>query len=121
MNTINGITNEPTQTMAVTLPDGSRVTMTLYFRPQQNGWFFDLVWPGSATVLTPFVVQNRRLVTAGNLLRQFRDIIPFGLAVFTVDNQDPITQGCLADGSTQIVLLSADDIATIEAQVYAAP
>lgn len=119
MNIVNGITNQPTQILGLILPDGSRVTVTLYFRPQQNGWFFDVEWPGSNTIITPFTVQNRRLVAAGNLLRQFQFIIPFGLMCVTVDNADPITQACLSDGSVQIVLLNEDDIATIEADVYA--
>lgn len=119
MNIINGITNQPTQIVGIILPDGSRVTLTLYFRPQQNGWFFDVEWPGSPnSIITPFTVQNRRLVAAGNLLRQFQNIIPFGLLCVTVDNSDPITQACLVDGSVQIVLLNPDDIATIESEVY---
>lgn len=121
MNIINGITNQPTQVMAITLADGSRATLTLYFRPQQNGWFYDLEWPGSQQLAVPFACQNRRLVTAGNVLRQFRDIIPFGLAVFTIDNADPITQACFIDGSTTVVLLDTDDIETIEAAVYVLP
>lgn len=119
MNIINGITRQPTQVIAITLEDGSRVTLTLYFRPQQNGWFYDVIWPGSDELPVPFENQNRRLVAAGNLLRQFKDIIPFGLACFTVDNTDPMTQASLSDGSVTIVLLNADDVVTIESGVYA--
>lgn len=119
MNIVNGITSEPTQVMAIPLADGSRATLTLYFRPQQNGWFYDLEWPGSGDVITPFKCQNRRLVVAGNLLRQFKELIPFGLAVFTVDNTDPVTQACMSDGSTSVVLLNAADVERIESEVYA--
>lgn len=121
MNIINGITDQPTQVLEFTLADGSQVTLTLYFRPQQNGWFYDITWPGSTTIITPFTTQNRRLVAAPNLLRQFQNLIPFGLACFTVDNSDPATQECLVDGSVTIVLLNQDDVADVEAQVYAAP
>lgn len=120
MNVINGITTQPTQISFITLADGTRATLTLYFRPQQNGWFYDISWPGSAALAVPFKSQNRRLVTSGNLLRQFKDVIPFGLACFTVDNIDPMTQTCLSDGSVSLVLLNADDVASIEASVYTA-
>lgn len=121
MNILNGITDQPTQVMGIVLADGSRVTLTLYFRPQQNGWFYDIQWPGSAAVITPFTVQNRRLVAAANLLRQFLNVIPFGIACFTVDNMDPLTQGCLSDGTVTLTLLNQDDVAALEASVYAPP
>lgn len=119
MNIINGISNAPAQVTAITLDDGSRVTLSLYFRPQQNGWFYDISWPGSTELPVPFLNQNRRLVAAGNMLRQFLNVIPFGLACFTVDNTDPMTQACLSDGSVQLVLLNSLDVQAIENEVYA--
>lgn len=121
MNIINGITSQPVQVMALTLADGSRATLTLYFRPQMNGWYYDIEWPGSPAFLTTFKSTNRALVVGANLLRQFRDLIPFGLAVFSVDNTDPMTQACLADGSVNVVLLNQADVLQVEDDVYAAP
>ncbi len=121
MTTINGFTNQAAQVIGIILEDGSRVTMTLYYRPQQNGWFFDLSWPGVKVLPVPFQARNLRLVTAGNLLRQFRDFLPVGLACFTVDNADPMTQNCFIDGTTSLVLLNPADVTAIESSVYAAP
>lgn len=121
MNKVNGLTSQPSQALALVLEDGSRATLALYYRPQQNGWFYDIQWPGTTALPVPFQAQNLRLVTAGNLLRQFRDFIPFGLAVFTPDNSDPMSQTCFVDGSAELVLLGAADVAAIEASVYAAP
>ncbi len=119
MNTINGINDQAAQIILVTIEDGSRATLTLYWRPQQNGWYFDLDWPGSANIQVPFASYNRRVVTAGNLLRQFRELLPFGLAVFTPDNEDPSTRTCWADGSATLVLLNSADVARVESEVYA--
>lgn len=116
---INSLTNQAAQTVNLAIPDGTRATLNLYWRPQQNGWFFDLEWPGSAAIATPFSTKNRRVVTSGNLLRQYRELIPFGLAVFTPDNSDPSTLACWADGSATLVLLDTTDVAAVEAQVYA--
>lgn len=121
MNKVNGITEQATQVIGLTLEDGSRATLAIYFRPQQNGWFFDLSWPGNPSVPVPFLSRNRRVVTSANMLRQFRDYIPFGLAVFTPDNADPMTQTCFVDGIAEVVLLNAADVAAVEAAVYAAP
>lgn len=121
MKKINGLTNQATQVVDLVLEDGSRATLALSFRPQQNGWFYDLSWPGTTALPLPFQAQNLRLVTAGNLLRQFRDFLPFGLAVFTPDNSDPMTQNCFVDGTVDLVLLGAADVEAVEAAVYAAP
>lgn len=121
MNIVNGITTQASQVLGLILEDGSRATITLYFRPQQNGWFYSVEWPGSSTILTPFNSYNRRLVTSANMLRQERNIIPFGLACFTPDNSDPMTQNCFADGSAVLVLLSPADVEEVEDSVYSPP
>lgn len=118
MNIVDGITAQPAQVTQLTLADGSVATIRLVFRPQQNGWFYDASWPGSNAFPVPFQCDGRRLVTSANLLRQFMDVIPFGLACFTVGGGDPMTLACFADGSATLVLLNATDIATAEAEVF---
>lgn len=113
MNILKGFTSDASQTLQVVIEDGSRFSLTLTFRPQQNGWFFDLNWPGSGA--TPeFVLNGLRLVVSPNMLRQYRDVIPFGLGSFTFDASDPASISALFDGTTDIVLLSAADLAAIE-------
>lgn len=121
MNVINGITEDPKQVLQVNLPDGSQFTFELFFRPQQAAWFFSVNWPGPAAGGPGLEMNGRHLVVSGNLLRQFRSLIPFGLAVFSPDNADPITQSCLSDGTVAVVLLNQADLSSIESQVYAAP
>ncbi len=119
MNQVNGITSQPVQVLGLTLEDGSRATVTLYFRPQQNGWFFDLQWPGPGGAVAPYTTLGRRLVTSPNLLRQARELIPFGVACFTPDNADPSALDDFSDGSAVLVVLNASDVAAVEAAVFA--
>lgn len=118
MNLINGLTNAANQTINVTLEDGSTFTFNLYFRPQQNGWFYDVVWPGSSVIPIPFTSHNRRLVTSPNILRQFRELIDFGILVATPDNSDPNLQTAFVDGSTIVTLLNAADVAAMETNFF---
>jgi hypothetical protein len=118
MNIVNGITADAAQTIAIVLPDGSAVTLTLYFRPAQHGWFFDMAWPGSSAAATPFTSLGRRLVASANLLHQFKDLVPFGIACFSVDGLDPSSLTAFTDGTANIVLLGSDDVASIEAQIF---
>ncbi len=111
MNLISGLTDNPTQTATLVLADGSRASLNLYFRPNQVGWFYDLA-------LGTFAVNGRRLVSSPNLLRQFRELIPFGIAVAGVANADPLRQEDLVDGTVSLYLLDGADVADVEAALY---
>lgn len=71
-----------------------------------------------STQTNSFELNGRRLVTTPNLLRQFQDIIPFGLAVVTQGNIEPTTQTAFSDGTVTFLLLGEEDIADIDAQIY---
>jgi hypothetical protein len=111
MTIIGGLTDGSPQQLAIQLLDGTTVTWTLYFDPQQLGWFYDISWDG---VNPPFTVNGNRLVAYPNILRQYRNLIPFGLTVTTVDSSEPIGQETFVDGTTTVLLLDATDVINIE-------
>lgn len=116
MNFIEGLTDQPVQTSNVILSDGSRVTLYLEYKPQQGGWFYSLSWPGTNN---PFVLNNCRLVCSPNIIRQFRDLVPFGFAVIAEpQNIDPIGQGCFVDGTCELILLDEADVEDVEATLF---
>ena len=117
-NILQGLTDSPNQQYPITLPDGSVVTMNLYFWPQQNGWFYDLTWNGKTPVWQSL---GNQLVSSPNILRQYRNNIPFGLTVSTVDGLDPTGQEDFVDGTCTILLLSVSDIAAIETTFFPGP
>lgn len=114
MNALSGLSTEGAQKLAAVLDDGSRVTVWIYFRPQQDGWFIDVVWPGAIGNPVPFSCYGRRLVAHPNILRQYADVLPFGLGCFTDEGLDPSTQGAFVDGGAHLVLLDAEDVANVE-------
>jgi len=107
MNLLSGFTDSPSQTTNIILDDGSFATIDLYFRPQQNGWFYDLVYK-------TFSLLVQRIVYSENMLRQFRKQIPFGLAVLSTDNNDPMIQTAFSSNASVFILLNSDDVAAIE-------
>ncbi len=117
MRIINGITSGPKQKISIPLPDGSSVSLTLAFRPQQKGWFYDVAY---STKTVNFQLAGSRLVTSPNILRQYQDIIPFGLSVVTTGGIEPTTQTAFSDGTITFLLLDQSDIAEIEAAIYSA-
>ncbi len=111
MNTLTGFTDQPKQQAVIPLGDGTRATLTLEFRPAQIGWFASLSYG-------EFALNGQRLTSSPNWLRQWREVLPFGLAVLGVNDADPLRQTDLADGTIQILLLDAADVAAVEAAVY---
>jgi len=111
MKTIDGITDQPNQVMSVTLADGSRMKLSMFYVVQQRGWFADLTWQD-------FTLNGFRLVSSPNLLRQWQEIIPFGLAITTTEQGDPQNVTDFADGRSTLVLLDEADVAEVEAVVF---
>ncbi|HKO17937.1 MAG TPA: glycosyl hydrolase family 28-related protein, partial [Acidobacteriaceae bacterium] len=115
MNLITGLTDQPKQQTTIVLSGGTKVVLTMEYRPLQTGWFYDLNWNGTDIVL------GQRLVTAPNILRQFLNKLPFGFAVITAGNVEPLALSDLSDGTVSIYLLEGADLTDIESQVYGAP
>jgi len=105
MKLITGITDKPVQTFSLILADGSKASGTLRFRDQQTGWFMDITY---GTV----IINGLRLVSTPNLLRQFQEIIPFGLAFTMPAGADPFT--IEAFSTATFALLEGTDLADIE-------
>lgn len=116
MKIIQGLTDNPNQQTSILLPDGSRVMLILGFRPQQLAWYFDLIW--TRVDGSTFPIQGLKLVASPNMLRQYRKRIPFGLGLVTLNSIEPTTQSTFVDGTSQLLLLDAVDISTIEQRVF---
>jgi hypothetical protein len=112
---LTGLTDDAAQQYPIKLPDGSTVSMTLYYRPQQVGWWYDLSWDGQTP---PWQFLGNRLVAGPNILRQFRNQIPFGLGVSTTTGLDPAGQEDFVNGACTLMLLDASDVIDVEEGIY---
>lgn len=104
MNLIQQITNDPRQKQTLILPDGSSMDFVIEYKPQQLGWFIvNLTYK-------LFSVGNIRIVTSPNILHQFKNQIPFGIACFVTENQEPTTLQDFATGRATLFMLTADEV-----------
>lgn len=112
---LTGLTDQPAQQSPIKLPDGSTATLNLFWTPQQNAWFYNLSWDGQ----TPsWQLNGMKLVAGPNVLRQYRNQIPFGITVSTSDQLDPTSQEDFVDGTCTLLLLDADDVHNIEGAFF---
>lgn len=90
--------------MTLVLPDGSSISLTIYFVPMQFGWFITELSYGD------FVLNGLRITTQPNMLYQFRNVIPFGLACFSPSGREPSLQEDFASGASVLYILTAEEV-----------
>ena len=113
MTKIEGITDAPNQDMSVILEDGTRVEINLRYKPNQSGWFVDVI-------RGEWAARGLRLVASPNMLRQWKNVIPFGLGVYTLNQREPMLLDSFTT-TTKLLLLTEADVAAQETEIFAAP
>lgn len=101
---IKNITADTKQRQGLVLPDGSFVQITLYFIPMQLGWFITQLTYGD------FVLNGLRITNSPNMLYQFKNQIPFGIACFSKDNREPSLLEDFSSGASQLYILTEEEV-----------
>jgi hypothetical protein len=105
MYLIQQITSDALQKQTLILPDGTTLSLTINFVPLQYGWFI------TNLVYQSFILNGLRLTNSPNMLHQFRNQIPFGLACFSLSNREPSQAEDFSSGASQLYILSAAEVA----------
>lgn len=111
MQQITSITSEPKQRMTLVLENNETVDFLLYYLPRQQSWFYDFTYntltcKGSKVNLTP------------NSLRQFKRVIPFGIAFMSNDSVEPFDIDDFSNGRVIMYVLNVDEVKQIESEVF---
>lgn len=101
---IQRVSAAPLQSQSLVLEDGSVFSMTMYFRPIQQGWFLNELVYGD------FVLRGLRIVNSPNMLHQFRNQLPFGLACFSINDREPQLLEDFSSGNSKLYVLSSDEV-----------
>lgn len=111
MRTIDNLSNDASQKVQVVIDDGSVVEVALRYLPSGQRWVADIT-------RDDFSVKSLGLCFHPNLLRQYRNLIPFGLMCSAVDGVDPAYIQDWVNGRCSLQVLSPADVAAIEEQVF---
>lgn len=104
MNKINQITSDPRQKQTVPLDDGTTFEISIYFMPMQYGWYIEELTYGE------FSVRAIRITNNFNILHQFRNIIPFGLACLSKEEREPTQQEDFTSGASNLYVLNQTEV-----------
>jgi hypothetical protein len=108
MKKIDTLDDSATQTTSVSLDDGTTVSLTFRYLPTVQRWAFD--------------VEHQDLTTRGatlclhpNILRSWRNVCRFGLAVSSTDGVDPVSLSDFSSGRVSVYVLDQTEINSMEA------
>lgn len=99
-----GLNANSCQQQRVILPDGSSYSFTIALKPMQLGWFI------TELTYNDFTVRGLRVVVSPNLLYQFKNELPFGLACYSVGNREPSLISDFASGAATLYTLDSDEV-----------
>lgn len=105
---IQAISTEAKQRMELVLGDGTIVELEIEYKPQQYGWFITSLTYGEV------VLKGLRIVTSPNMLYQWRNVLPFGLACFVTGYREPTQLEDFEQNAAQLFLLTQEEMAVLD-------
>ncbi len=113
MQRITNLSDEASQLTKVVLADGSVATFEFIYNSAVERWMFN--------VSHPDIECDGMILCAGaNVLRMFRNTIPFGLGCYSTDGADPFYIEDFASGRITLYVLDAPEVGFFETSVYGA-
>lgn len=112
---ITNLTSDSYQIKTISLGDGTTVQLTFQYRAAVQRWTVDVQYK-------TFICNGIGMTTHPNLLRTWRNVLPFGLQITTVDGTDPFMADDLSSERVKVYLLDNTagntDIQTVEAENF---
>lgn len=111
MRLIDRLTDAGNQQSILTGNPGQRIILNTRFLPTQQLWVADIFY-------NEFTLYGITILNAANMLRGYRNLIPFGIMCSTDDGQDPYTLDAFSTGYARLYLLTADEVTAIETDFF---
>ena len=109
---INGITDDPKQRFNVQIPNSDEnLEVVLNYLPSQQAWYLDLFYKD-------FSIYGYKVALSPNMLREFRNIIPFGISVSSMDNIYPMEITAFSSDRVNMYVLDKSDVKELEYNIY---
>ena len=111
MYKITNITDNPKQQFSFPTDNGKLIKLKLYFISSQIGWFFDVEYDG-------IVSTCHRVTNCPNIIREKKNIFPFGIACSVNDGQEPWFVDDFLTGRATLYIVPYNEVLFIEKEVY---
>lgn len=102
------VTNDAYQTQTLTLDDGTEIYVSLYFIPMQRMWVFETIQ------YEDIIINSTTISNNPNILYQFKNVLPFGIACKSSDNREPMFIDDFQQGRSNLYLLTKEEVKQYE-------
>lgn len=109
MRQISKLTNNGRQSTNIVGENGEVIPFSLTFMPTQNCWYFNIAYAPQE-----FAANGLLLTNSPNILHQFKNLIPFGIACITTDGYEPQFLNDFIDGRVTMFLLTEAEVLEVE-------
>lgn len=106
-----GLTDLPKQSIKMQVENGDIVKVSFYYKENQQGWFFDIEYNN-------FSCKTTQLTNCPNIIRQFQNVLPFGISCSVNDGGEPWFLNDFLTGRVRVFLLNEDEVNYIGQQIY---
>lgn len=113
MTLIDNLTAFAYQQTTIVLADGSSAVLELRYSGAAQRWFLNVTYGAE-------VHYGIGLCCHPNILRQWKNVIPFGISCVTTDQTDPFNPNDFATGRVSLYLLDAADVQQVESLIFGA-
>ncbi len=113
MQQITNLSDEADQTTRVALANGSIAVFEFIYLAAVERWAFSVSHPD-------IQIDGMILCAGPNVLRDFRNVIPFGLGCYTTDGADPFYIEDFASGRVTLYVLDASEVDFFETSIFGA-
>ena len=107
MKVLDGIRATGQQKFSTAADNGDQIEITLYFLSASQSWKMDLVYGD-------FELKGNRVYNSPNMLCQYTNIIPFGLACTVEDGGEPFLVNDFSSRRCELLVLTAAEVQEIE-------
>jgi hypothetical protein len=111
MITLTTLTSQARQKLQIEGENREQITLTLEYLPRSQSWNFSIEYLEQ-------VINGIRLTNSPNVLRQFKNTLPFGIMCSTNDGLDPFFITDFESGRATISLLNEEEVQEVEETVY---
>lgn len=107
MKRLDGIRATGRQTLNAFASNGKRIDMTFVFYAAIQEWFINVTYE-------TFELTGFRIFASPNILQQYENIIPFGLAVTVQGGAEPFLISDFSSGRVNIYVLTPEEVEQVQ-------
>jgi hypothetical protein len=113
LNQITILSNNADQQVFIPLTDGSLLQLEFIYRPRIQRWEITVTHPD----LPGGVASGMILCVSPNIMRPWKNLLSFGIAVLSTDGYDPVDINDFSNNRISVYVLTEDEVQMVENQI----